>query len=173
MLLKRKMLFYLLLSFSYLLVSISTTLAQKKKLTYDQVYQRAKPRLTKSLPRIQGWLDDNFYLESKKVSEKKDAKTKLFKINAKTGEEIIYIDYDAFEDKLPKGFSLRSSSVHTDDYTGFVFNQKNDLFYLSPTLLFQRSSRQIPYLKLNLHIKTYLFIPFFICRSNRKPKKCR
>jgi dipeptidyl-peptidase 4 len=131
MLLKRKMLFYLLLSFSFLFVLTSTTLAQKKKLTYDQVYQRAKPRLTKSLPRIQGWLDDNHYLESKKVSEKKDAKTKLFKINAKTGEEIIYIDYDAFEDKLPEGFSLRSSSVHTDDYTGFLFNKKDDLFYFS------------------------------------------
>ena len=69
MLLKSKMLFYLLFSFSFLVVSTSTTLAQKKKLTYDQVYQRAKPRLTKSLPRIQGWLDDNHYLESKKVSD--------------------------------------------------------------------------------------------------------
>ena len=128
---KGKILFYLLIFFSFLLVSSSTIFANKKKLTYEQVYQQAKPRLTQSLPQIQGWLDDFHYLESKKISDEKDIQTKLVKINAQTGKEKIFLDYDVYKDKLPKDFSLRNSSVHTDDYAGFLFNKKNDLYYFS------------------------------------------
>ena len=127
----KKNLFLLLFSLLFLFVSISTTPAQQKKLTYKQVYQRGKPRLTGQLPRIQGWLDDAFYLESRKDSDDKNANTKLMKVNAQTGEESVYFDYDVYKDKLPKGFLLRSNSARTDDYTNFLFNRKNDLYYFS------------------------------------------
>ena len=128
MCLQKNKLHFSLLSFFILVISISITNAQKKKLSYEQVYQRAEPKLSGQLPRIQGWLDDNHYLESKKDS---NAKTKLMKINAQTGDESVYLDYDFYKDALPKGFSLRASTTRTDDYTGFLFNRKNDLYYFS------------------------------------------
>ncbi len=123
--------FFLMLFFVFLFFSITITFAQKKKLTYEQVYQRGKPRLADQLPRIQGWLDDNHYLESRTDSDEKDAKTKLMKVNAQTGEESVYFDYDIYKDILPKGFSLRSSSTRTKDYSVFIFYRKNDLYYFS------------------------------------------
>ena len=127
---KRKSLF-LMLSFVFLFFSTSSMFAQKKKLTYEQVYKRGKPRLTSSLPSIRGWLDDNHYLESKKESDEKNAKSKLMKVNAQNGVESVYFDYGNYKDKLPKGFSLRNSSTRTKDYSVFIFNRKNDLYYFS------------------------------------------
>ena len=103
----KKSLFFLLFSLLFLFISIPTASAQRKKLTYKQVYQGSKPRLTGKLPRIQGWLDDTFYLELKKDPDEKKAKTKLLKVNAQTGEESVYFDYDVY-----KGHSSRPDSLH-------------------------------------------------------------
>ncbi|MFQ5750522.1 MAG: S9 family peptidase [bacterium] len=109
---------------------VTTGWTQKKMLTYQQVYRRGEPKLLGSLPRIQGWLDDQHYLELKSDKEDK-TKTQLMKVNAATGEESIFLDYQALNEKLPKGFTMQRSAARTKDFTGFVFNQKNDLYYFS------------------------------------------
>ncbi|GAH05291.1 unnamed protein product, partial [marine sediment metagenome] len=70
--------------------------SQKKDLTYEQVFSRGEPRLTIPLPRITGWLDDNYYLELRT----EDKKQTVMKVNALTGEESVYLDYEEFNKKL-------------------------------------------------------------------------
>ena len=141
----KKFSFFLLFCFLFLMVSITLVLAQKKKLTYQQVYLRGEPRLTGQLQRIQGWLDDSHYLESKNNSPDEKAKPKLMKVNAVTGEATQYFDFDKYKEKLPKGFSLGSSSARTHDYTGFLFNHKNDLYYFcTKTEKFKRLTANVP-----------------------------
>ncbi len=107
--------------------------AQKKKLTYNQVFHRSEPRLLGSYPRIQDWLDDEHYLELKSNHAGEPAKSQLMKVNVTTGEASIYFNEELYQDKLPKGFSLQSRADRTEDFSGFVFNQKHDLYYFSTT----------------------------------------
>ncbi len=119
----------ILMNLILILFIASSVQAQKKKLTYQQAYQMRNPQLLGSLPRIQGWLDKDHYLESK--SETQDNKTNwsLMKVTAATGKATQFIDYQAYQDKLPMGFSLRTPAGSTDDYEHFFFNRKNDLYY--------------------------------------------
>jgi len=121
---------FILAMLSFSLVT-SNLWGQKKQLTYNQVFQRAEPRLLGALPRIQGWLDDDHYLELK--SEEVDGKdvNKLVKVNALTGEAADFFDELNYKEKLPSGFSLQRYEARTEDYTGFIFDQKNDLYYFS------------------------------------------
>jgi hypothetical protein len=79
---------------------LSEAYSQKKNLTYQEAYGKKRPEVTKPLPRISGWLDDNYYLISKTVNEHKS----IVKIEAKSGKEILYFDYDEQNKKLPEGF---------------------------------------------------------------------
>ncbi len=105
--------------------------AQKKKLTYKQVFEQGEPRLLDSLPRIQRWLDENHYLEMRSEETENEASFKLMKINATTEKASIHFDSDKYLNKLPKGFSLSGSATQTEDNTGFIFDQNNDLYYFS------------------------------------------
>jgi len=62
----------------------------KKDITYKQAFSYGEPRLTKSLPRITGWLNDDYFLESRT----EDKKQTVMKVNALTGEESVYLDYE-------------------------------------------------------------------------------
>lgn len=128
---KKMVYIFFVLILSFLILTPNNALTQKKKLTYDQVFQRGEPRLIGSLPRIQGWLDDENYLET--ISEEVDGKdvTRLAKVNVRTGEVTDYFNAQDYKDKLPKGFSLQRAEDRTEDYSGFIFNQKNDLYYFS------------------------------------------
>jgi len=80
--------------FLVILVLIQNSLiAQNRNLTYKQVYNFAEPRLTKPLPQLKGWLDDNHYLEVKSDSSKSILQPVLMKVNVKDGSSEIFIDY--------------------------------------------------------------------------------
>lgn len=112
-----------------LTVLLSNGWTQKKKLTYKQVFQRGEPRLLGSLPRIQGWLDDDHYLEMRSDENDEKSRSELLKVNVTTGETSSYFDAEKYKDKLPKGFSLLDNAGQTEDYSGFLFNSENDLYY--------------------------------------------
>ena len=103
--------------------------AQKKRLTYKQIYQSEGPRLTGSVPRISGWLDDSCYLETEFIGEGKERKSVINKVDAATGESEVYMDYSVYKDKLPKGFTLRGRAERTKDSNGYLLNRKGDLYY--------------------------------------------
>lgn len=66
---------------------------QKKNFTYKQAFEFGEPRLAVPLPRITGWLDDEYYLENKTI----DDSQVIFKVSVVTGEESIYLDYCEYE----------------------------------------------------------------------------
>ncbi len=99
--------------------------SQKQKLTYSQVFEYGMPRLTQSLPDITGWLDDKHYLELRRLDR---ATTIIYSVNAATGQEEVYLDYRAINEKLPRGFRAERHSAVTDNYSRFIFNESNDLY---------------------------------------------
>ncbi len=112
-----------------IIISNSVFLAQEKKLTYQQVYQFAEPRLTSSLPNILHWLDDSNYIEKSNEMINGKRSTVLKKINAESGQESIYFDYSEYEEILPEGFNLQRSETNSDDFTKYIFSNKNNLYY--------------------------------------------
>lgn len=104
---------------------------QKKMLTYEQVYEGAEPRLTGQLPRIEGWLDDQHYLERAAQGEGQEAAPRLMKVDAATGESTVFVDYAELKGMLPKGFLLQAAIDHTPDYSAFLLQRENDLYYFS------------------------------------------
>jgi dipeptidyl-peptidase-4 len=103
----------------------SIGIAQDKKLTFDQVYLFQQPRLLQRLPSLEGWLDDDHYLQLKN----EDGNTYLMKINAKTEKEEIYVNYAEINEKIDEGFDASSSTDVTDDYMNFLFVEESDLYY--------------------------------------------
>src|SRR4030095_6453037 len=74
----------LFLSF-FCMAIIITTQAQKKNFSYDQLFKGAATNITKPLPQITGWIDDDHYYELRKED---DGKTKGFSVDAKTGTAV-------------------------------------------------------------------------------------
>ena len=60
---KKISLFFLLSLFCF--PSLPLINAQDKQLTFNQVYMFGEPRILKSLPRLQGWFDDDTLFNSK------------------------------------------------------------------------------------------------------------
>lgn len=129
----RKLLFIILIMSAGMMLQYSDAGAQKKNLTYKQVFNFSEPRLTGQLPRIEGWLDSDNYLEVKSDQAKPGSKPALMKVNASTGKGEAFLDYAEINSELPEGFAIERADVRTDDYAGFIFNQKNDLYYYSPS----------------------------------------
>ncbi|MCF8413311.1 MAG: S9 family peptidase [Melioribacteraceae bacterium] len=110
-----------------LLIASITILAQKK-LSYEQVYLNKGERLTNRLPMLQGWFDDNFYLEM--TIEKGQRKT--VKVSVDDGSSSELVDYSALDENLPEGFSTSTAITNTDDFSVFVFEKENDIYYFKP-----------------------------------------
>lgn len=97
----------------------------KKQLTYDQAYNRAEPRLTTMPPRIEKWLDASHYLETR---TDKGAQA-IYKVDAATGSEALWLDLKELGKDLPEGFSLDRRADRSEDYAHFIFSKDNDLHY--------------------------------------------
>jgi dipeptidyl-peptidase-4 len=106
----------------------SLLLAQDKQLTFNQVYMFGEPRILKQAPRLQGWFDDDQYL-----MQKRDAKTSaILKVNVKTGEETVLLDYNAINPNLDEAELTAEENIGiTKDYKGLLFYDDNDLFFYS------------------------------------------
>ncbi len=112
---------------SLAIISLPQAFAQKKNLSYQEAYGKKRPKLTKPLPRITGWLDDTYYLENKKV----DDKSAIVKVDAKSGKELVYFDYNEQNKNLPEGFSFNRTIVQSDDMKHSLFTKDQDLYYYS------------------------------------------
>lgn len=113
----------------FLLIGISSLLAQSKLFSYQQIFERAEPRLIGELPKIKEWVDDSHYLEIRKDTT--DQKNRLIKVNAATNESEVYVDYPQLNQLLTSGFDLERSVATNRDYSGFILNYKDDLYYFS------------------------------------------
>lgn len=112
------------------LVFTFSTFAEGKKLTYKQVYMKGGEKLTKTLPYIKKWSDDNYYIQAKKVKKGKKFSTITEKVNAKTGE--IHLVKSIVPGKnFPADMKLSDHIKNADDGSSFLFIKKGDLFHYS------------------------------------------
>ena len=77
----------LLLLTAFTLTFFLFTDAQKKQVSYEQAFANKPTNITKQVPQITKWIDDDNYVESRRES---DGKTKMFTVNIKTGEAVPY-----------------------------------------------------------------------------------
>jgi len=114
---------------AFLSLSLSSTVWPQenlKRMTYEQAYQEARPRILKSLSSIRSWLDDEYFLLLKEDKEKKSSK--LYKISAKTGKTSLFLDYDQIKENLPEILSPSRHAAHTQDYSSLIYSHKEDLY---------------------------------------------
>jgi len=116
------------LFFSILFLS-ATIFAQKKDLTFEQAYLYGEPKLTKSLPAVEFWGNENSYLI------KEGQKIKI--VNLLSREKSILLDYDEIKSELPEGFGSLSSATHTEDYSKFILDKENDIY------LYERENKEL------------------------------
>jgi dipeptidyl-peptidase-4 len=100
-----------------------------KKLTYEQVYQGAEPRLFQSMPSIRDWVDDEHYLFSER--DEKTKQTKFYKVNVRNGKKTLFLDYGEIQKNLPKSIRAMMHRDNTPDYSGFLYSSNNDLYHYS------------------------------------------
>ena len=72
-----------------LTATMHVCLAQQKTLSYEQAFRGSPHNLSRPLPIIRGWVDDEHYIEAGK--DEKDGSTKLLSVDVKTGKAEPYI----------------------------------------------------------------------------------
>ncbi len=98
---------------------------KEKKLTYEQVYLDAKPRLLRPVPQIISWHDSEHYLLNDEEANK------IYRVHAQTGEKAIYLDYTLIQKEYPEWFNAASAFSWNNDYTRFTYTIKDDVYYCS------------------------------------------
>ncbi len=109
------------LSWGFLLVN-----AQKKQVSFEQAFGSAQTNISKPLPVIGKWIDDNHYLETKKDAA---GRTKTFSVSAKTGEAI---PFDEPKIELPKRDFVAPKDARnitwSPDGNSAAYTLNNDLY---------------------------------------------
>ncbi len=78
----------LLLTTVLFIVASHDLLAQKKDFSYQQLFQGGTIDVTKQLPPMPKWIDDEHYAENRK--DEKDGQMKLMSVDVKTGKAVPY-----------------------------------------------------------------------------------
>jgi hypothetical protein len=116
---------FLFVSFLIQIISLNIY-AQDKQLTFQQVYLFAEPRLFNPNLQIIKWIDDENYL-----IQKRSPTTVLIKVNAKTGEEEVFLDYASFDDILLEyELTIDNRITNSNDYKG-IYLRKMIIFSIS------------------------------------------
>jgi len=120
---------YTLVYTSLTILFISSLHSQgKNRLTFDQIFKNAEPKIIQSLPNITGWADDDHYLMMKK--KEGDEKPKLYAVEVATGVETLYRDLDQFKSIVDSGIILDQPATHTESYDRLIYQKDNDLYLL-------------------------------------------
>src|SRR5262249_10343547 len=98
----------LLLAATCLLFTLATVqvTAQKKNLTYEQVFSNPVSDINKPLPGIRGWADDDHYLEMQKNA---DGKMLVMSVDVKTGKAVEYTGTVPAENTPMRGQGAQAS----------------------------------------------------------------
>jgi dipeptidyl-peptidase 4 len=109
------------------LSSFSVLTAQKKKLTYKQVFEGGGMRVMGMMSgRTQGWIDDEHYLEMKADPSKPGSRPQLMKVSVLDGKAELTVDNSLIQ--LPEGFSIDRAIGSSKDNNSYLFNQNKNLY---------------------------------------------
>ncbi len=113
---------------SFIFFIVAATNAQKKELSYEQVFKNSPSDIIKPLPTIRGWVDDEHYLEMKK--DDADGKQKLWSVEVKTGKTVLY-DKKENEAAENSSYGLNNGEKNispSPDGKWIAFTRKNNLY---------------------------------------------
>jgi len=115
--------------FFFSLAFILTSNAQeKKRLSFEQIFKNAEPKITKQLPNIIGWADDNHYLEMKKKDG--DEKPKVYSVEVKSGKEKLQRDLQQYKEITGADIDPASPVSENESYTKLIYEKEKDLYCL-------------------------------------------
>ncbi len=111
----------------------------KKFFAYDQVFSSSMgdrrmggdSGITRRLPEVTGWADDDTYLETR--VDPADKQRKVYAVNAANGEAQVYRDTSDIQKQLPEGFNAQNPAASTPDMKRLVFNREDDLYFYDVT----------------------------------------
>lgn len=89
---------------SLLLIITVSVSAQQKLFTYDQLFKTPVANITKPLPTIRGWADDEHYLELRKGDTGNSQQ--LHSVNVKTGKAVLFVEKKDEQPTNPSASSL-------------------------------------------------------------------
>lgn len=118
----------LLYALAFMSLCSSLSAQEKKKLTYDQTFKGAEPKLTKSLPNITGWMDDSHYLELKK--KEGDDRAKVYSVDVTSGKESVYSDLEQYKTMVDSGISVSNPESRNESSTRLIYIKDDDLYFL-------------------------------------------
>lgn len=120
---------FILLTGLLTIVIFNTCNGLNKKFTYSDVYGRGYLKILGKIPSIVDWYDENSYLMWK--PDDQNSNTILQKIDARTGTASMLVDFSPVNKRFQTGKLLNPWTAHTNDYTGFIINYLDDLYYFS------------------------------------------
>ncbi len=105
---------------------------ERKPITPDIAYKTPALQLTKQLPNISDWLNDDRYLEVRTKEGEKAPVTYI--IDAKSGKEVGTqpppVQWEKFTSLAPEGFDLSHPLLSTEDKGRHLYSKDNDLYLL-------------------------------------------
>src|SRR5687768_16126449 len=109
------------------------TSAQQKLFTYDQLFNSPVANITKPLPAIRGWADDDHYLELRKGDT--GNRQQLYSIDVKTGKAVLYTDKKEEEKSNPTAAALGLTNndknlTFSPDGTMAAYTRNNNLYVM-------------------------------------------
>src|SRR5688500_3501238 len=97
-------------------------LAQKKNFTYDQLFKGDYPSILKPMPVIQGWVDDDHYIESKRDESGKETLISVDVLSGKTAP------HTPKEEVNPQIEGARNLTVSPDGKFAAYTKKDNNLY---------------------------------------------
>jgi len=101
---------------------------QLKTLSFEQIFKNAEPRITKSLPTVTAWLDDQHYLLSKRVPG--EERPHQVAVDAGSGAETPYRDLQQYKDLLPQGTDADAPAATATDTSRVLYVAGGGLYLL-------------------------------------------
>lgn len=121
-------------SVSLLLVMATTAIAQQKMFSYDQLFKGAATNVSKPLPVIRGWADDEHYIEYRKNVGDHPA-DQLVSVEVKSGKVVPYVGKMIEPKPLESGVALglnnnEKNITFSQDKLWAAYTRGNNLYAL-------------------------------------------
>ncbi len=125
--------FIKLIVVSLLILSVTTISAQEKLFTYDQLFNTPVANITKPLPAIRGWADDDHYLELRKGDTGNHQQ--LYSVDVRTGKTVFYTEKKEAEKSTPSAAALGLTAndknlTFSPDGSMAAYTRNNNLYVL-------------------------------------------
>ncbi len=112
-----------------LLLCITSSHAQKKNFSYEQVFEGKGELLSQSLPQIEAWMDDQSYL----MTESNEGTVRWVRVQAASGESEVYTPFQKVNTLLPQSVNNRKPFAYHEDFERFLVRDKGNIYCVIPS----------------------------------------